>query len=143
MTLPQSRLESDLDRLDQASRDELIEHWTQLFDRDLPANISSKLTKRAVAYQLQVKAKRGLRPVLKKELRRIARSTGIPCPNRRPSRAKVKPGTRLIRDWNGRSHVVETIKGGFVWEGHKYRSLSAIARAITGARWSGPRFFGL
>ena len=143
MTLTRSRLESDLDRLDQAPRDELIALWARLFNRTLPVNISSKLIKRAVAYQLQVKAHGGLRPSTQKELRRIARSTGTFCQVRRPPQTTVKPGTRLIRDWNGRSHVVEAIEKGFIWEGQTYRSLSAIARAITGARWSGPRFFGL
>jgi hypothetical protein len=50
---------------------------------------------------------------------------------------------RLIREWNGSSHVVEVVDGGFLWNGKRYGSLSAVARAITGARWSGPRFFGL
>ncbi len=50
---------------------------------------------------------------------------------------------RLIREWNGSSHVVEAVDGGFLWNGKRYGSLSAVARAITGARWSGPRFFGL
>jgi hypothetical protein len=53
------------------------------------------------------------------------------------------PGARLLREWNGRRHVVDVIERGFVYEGVSYRSLSAIARRITGAHWSGPRFFGL
>ncbi len=56
---------------------------------------------------------------------------------------RIAPGMRLIREWNGSSHVVEVVDGGFVWNGKRYGSLSAIARAITGARWSGPRFFAL
>ncbi len=55
----------------------------------------------------------------------------------------LQSGARLVREWNGVSHVVEVIEGGFVWNGDVYRSLSAIARAITGARRSGPRFFDL
>ncbi|WP_423827748.1 DUF2924 domain-containing protein [Shimia abyssi] len=55
----------------------------------------------------------------------------------------LKPGGRLIREWNGVTHVVEVVEGGFLWKGQRYASLSPIARAITGARWSGPRFFGL
>jgi len=55
----------------------------------------------------------------------------------------LKPGARLIREWNGSSHIVEVVEDGFLWNGKRYRSLSAIARAITGTRWSGPRFFGL
>lgn len=54
-----------------------------------------------------------------------------------------QPGTRLLREWNGRQHFVDVVDGGFVLDGKTYRSLSAIARQITGARWSGPRFFGL
>jgi hypothetical protein len=61
----------------------------------------------------------------------------------RKASPKLQPGARLVREWNGVSHVVEVIENGFVWNGCRHRSLSAIARAITGARWSGPRFFGL
>ncbi|MEM6422200.1 MAG: DUF2924 domain-containing protein, partial [Pseudomonadota bacterium] len=55
----------------------------------------------------------------------------------------LKPGGRLVREWNGVSHVVDVTADGLIWRGERYRSLSAIALAITGARWSGPRFFGL
>jgi len=55
----------------------------------------------------------------------------------------LKPGGRLLREWNGVTHVVDVTDGGFVWKGETWRSLSAIAREITGAHWSGPRFFGL
>lgn len=58
-------------------------------------------------------------------------------------RTPVLPGARLIRDWNGTTHVVDVTEGGFLYGGETYRSLSVIARTITGARWSGPRFFGL
>ena len=57
--------------------------------------------------------------------------------------AGPRPGTRLVREWNGRTHVVDVIEDGFVFDGKTYRSLSAIAKRITGAHWSGPRFFGL
>ena len=55
----------------------------------------------------------------------------------------LKSGARLLREWNGTTHVVDVLDEGFFWNEQHYRSLSAIARAITGARWSGPRFFGL
>lgn len=60
-----------------------------------------------------------------------------------PLRARPAAGTRLVREWNGRTHVVEVTQDGFVMDGKNYRSLSAIAKRITGAHWSGPRFFGL
>ena len=55
----------------------------------------------------------------------------------------LQPGARLVREWNGSTHMVEVVDGGFVWNGERHRSLSVIARTITGDRWSGPRFFGL
>ncbi len=55
----------------------------------------------------------------------------------------IAPGTRLIREWHGTKHVVDVTPGGLVWQDKTWKSLSAIAREITGARWSGPRFFGV
>ena len=60
----------------------------------------------------------------------------------RPS-PSLRPGMRLMREWNGRTQVVDVRENGLLWNGKSYSSLSAIAREITGARWSGPRFFGL
>ena len=74
---------------------------------------------------------------------------GLPASNEKAShqvpikRTDLQAGTRLIRDWNGRTNVVDVVQGGFLFEGKSYRSLSAIARKITDAHWSGPRFFGL
>ena len=53
------------------------------------------------------------------------------------------PGSRLIREWNGATHIVDVVESGYLWNGVRYRSLSSIALAITGTQWSGPRFFGL
>ena len=60
-----------------------------------------------------------------------------------PSGVGIKPGTKLIREWKGRVHEVIVLDDTYIWSGKPYRSLSQIARAITGTRWSGPRFFGL
>ncbi|TIR60185.1 MAG: DUF2924 domain-containing protein, partial [Mesorhizobium sp.] len=60
-----------------------------------------------------------------------------------PKRKQVLPGARLVRDWNGKTHIVDVVEDGFVFEAKVYPSLSSIARKITGAHWSGPRFFGL
>ena len=59
------------------------------------------------------------------------------------SSPRLKPGGRLLREWSGITHVVDVVECGFVWRGERHRSLSAIAQAITGAHWSGPRFFGI
>ena len=65
------------------------------------------------------------------------------CARRSKKMSRLAPGTRLVREWNGKTHHVDVVDSGFVWNGASHRSLSAIAREITGARWSGPRFFGL
>jgi hypothetical protein len=76
-----------------------------------------------------------------RELERTALCAGAPTAPRAPT--KLAPGARLIREWRGRTVAVLTTEDGFSWEGRPYRSLSQIAREVTGAHWSGPRFFGL
>ena len=123
-------------------RPDLVEHWRALYGANPPKGISRPLLVRAVAYQMQVKRYGGLKPATARQLRAIA--NGHPGAGHGNSETMVlKPGARLVREWNGRTHVVEVVDGGFIWDGERHRSLSAIARAITGARWSGPRFFGL
>ncbi len=97
----------------------------------------------ALAYRLQEKAFGGLRKSIRRELIRLAaefQSTG--SISVAPT-ASIKPGTKLIREWRGRIHEIEVLTDGFAWSGRRYRTLSEIARTITGTRWSGPRFFGL
>ena len=136
-------LDTALGNIALMARSQLSEHWDTLMCHEPPHNISSKLMRRVLAYQAQVKALGGLRPVTQKQLRRIARSSGSMNPVKAKSKIVIKPGTRLIREWNGKTYTVEAIDDGFIWQGQQHKSLSAIARAITGARWSGPRFFGL
>lgn len=76
----------------------------------------------------------------------VGGSAGHSCVELQPpkhGRGNVLPGTRLVRDWNGKTHVVDVIEEGFVFQAKVHKSLTAIARQITGAHWSGPRFFGL
>jgi hypothetical protein len=97
----------------------------------------------AVAYRLQEQIVGGLRPELRKRLRSIAeqaRRGGEPMLTAAP---RLKPGTKLLREWQGHVHEVLVGEDGFVWQRQHHRSLSQIARAITGTRWSGPVFFGL
>jgi len=96
----------------------------------------------AVAYRLQEQILGGLQPELRRQLRAIAgraRHGGEPA----LAAPRLKPGTKLLRDWQGHAHEVLVSDEGFVWQQARYRSLSQIARAITGTRWSGPVFFGL
>ena len=98
---------------------------------------------RAIAYEIQAKKFGGLKPAIGRRLRKIAEGLVVGDEVATSTKPKLNVGARLIREWNGYSHVVEVVEGGFIWNGERYTSLSAIARGITGARWSGPRFFGL
>ncbi|MET4807574.1 hypothetical protein ABIE63_002750 [Limibacillus sp. MBR-115] len=116
----------------------LRELWNQCADLPSPPSTLSKdLLARGLAYAQQVAATNGLSRKERAELRALA--------NKRQSapRARIKAGTRLLRLWKGRTHDVLVLEDGFLWEGQKHESLSEVARAITGTRWSGPRFFGL
>src|SRR5207237_7626258 len=98
---------------------------------------------RAVAYRMQEVALGGLRLEPQRQLRQIAmelKQTGEEAKRFRP---QLKPGTRLMREWQGRTYEVVVLDDGVSWQGTQYRSLSAIARKITGTAWSGPLFFGL
>jgi len=96
---------------------------------------------RAVAHRMQEVASGGPRLELQRQLRQIALELQQTGRLRIPP--QLKPGTRLMREWRGRSHDVLVLDDGFSWQGTHYRSLSAIARKITGTAWSGPLFFGL
>jgi hypothetical protein len=138
-----TKLEQDIDGLAELPRADLLERWRALYRADPPKGISRPLLIRAVAYGMQAKRSRGLTPAMRRHLRKVANGdTAAEEASVKPS-MKIAPGGRLIREWNGVSHVVEVLQDGFVWNGERHASLSAVARAITGARWSGPRFFGL
>jgi hypothetical protein len=100
--------------------------------------MSRALLARLLAYDLQAARRGGLTQRVRARLAKI-RAGDAP----QPSTPKLKPGARLVREWNGISHTVDVTETGFVYRGESWRSLTAIAKAITGTRWSGPRFFGL
>jgi hypothetical protein len=139
-----ARLEDRIASLGELSRHELVERWQAHFKAPPPKGIRRPLLMRALAYRLQAKRWGGLRPQLAQQLRKLATETAADKVVRpEKSGFNLKPGTRLYREWNSKTHVVEVTEKGVFWNGQHYRSLSAVARAITGARWSGPRFFGL
>ena len=149
-----------VDLLTDMSREELVQRWEAIYGSPPPRGIKRPLLERAIAWHLQAKRFGGLPARTTRELRELRT-----CPNNRreadaeqgvprargssrsslvsPSRRALRPGMRLVREWQGRTHVVDVTSSGFAWNGGTHRSLSAIARKITGARWSGPRFFGL
>jgi len=136
-------IEEQLVRLADLSADELKARWLELKGVPLPKFMRRGLMTRAVAYALQEAAFGGFDPKTRKRLDELA-SQIVPSGGRAPPRPnRVKPGTRLVREWKGRVHDVVVLEGGFAWRGKRYPSLSVIAREITGTRWNGWMFFGL
>ena len=125
----------------------LKDRWRSLYGTEPPAYKRQHMVRR-LAYRIQELAYGGLSDETKAELERIAeederRRQGVRAQRRKPKSTHPLPGTRLVREWNGQRHEVTAIEGGFEYDGRRYKSLSAIAKAITGAHWSGPQFFGL
>ena len=132
-----------LSRLPSLDIGELRQQWRGLYKPQAPLNLSRELLMRAVAHRMQELALGGLRPAPRRQLLRIAqqfKETGEATIRARP---QLKPGTRLMREWQGRTYDVLVLDDGFSWQNTRYRSLSALARKITGTAWSGPLFFGL
>jgi len=128
--------------MDGASLDELRREWRRLYHRE-PPRISRDLLIRGIGYRLQEIEHGGLGKSTRRRLRTIAkalRTSGRVGPA--PS-FSLKPGARLVREWNGRTYTVTVTEDGFDYAGTSYPSLTKIAQRITGAHWSGPRFFGL
>ncbi len=117
-------------------------HWAKAYDRPPPKGISRRLLEYVAAYHAQVTVGGHLGPATKRLLQRTA---GLAATAKkeddRPTARRLSVGTRLVREWHGRFHTVDVGDTGFQYEGRLYGSLSAIARTITGARWSGQRFF--
>jgi hypothetical protein len=121
----------------------LRSEWRRLYRAAPPRLLSRDLLIRGVAYKLQERAWGGLRKRTLRKLKALARrldseSVGVIDPRR-----SLKCGARLVREWGGETHSVLALEEGFEYRGEHYRSLSEIARLITGAHWSGPRFFAL
>ena len=121
---------------------ELRSEWRRLY-RSQPPRLSRDLLIRAIAYRIQELRYGGLSKPTRRKLTALVNAPHseeeiVPEPAQ-----KIRPGARLVREWNGRTHTVTVKEKGFTHAGRSYRSLTAIAREITGAQWSGPRFFGL
>ena len=141
------------------TRGDLMERWTVCHGKPPPKTISTRLLVLAAAYAVQVEQYGGLSRRSQKDLMRLSGPLGtlpelgsnldvlsVAAKGGRTKQVRTyatpRQGARFVREWNGKSHVVEVLDSGFAWQGKTYRSLSAIATSITGSRWSGPRFFG-
>lgn len=147
MTKTATDLQAAIDDLHAQPREELISRFRDLYRSEPPKQISRDLLLRALCFRLQQKAYGGHNATLKRRLRSMAeelqRTGAIAVSGTSSFSGIVKPGTRLIREWQGAVHEVTVGEDGYVYRDQRYRSLSQIARAITGTRWSGPAFFGL
>lgn len=118
--------------------------WRDLFDSE-PPPFNRRYLESRLAYRIQELSLGGLKPATVRRLERLGEELDGGDRKKSRIRADAMPitGTRLIREWQGVEHVVTVTSDGFEWQGRPYRSLSAIARAITGTRWNGWVFFGL
>ena len=135
---------SEIDRFRSLGLEDLRREWRRLYHSE-PPRISRDLLVLALGYRLQEIEHGGLNKATRRKLQTMAkalRTTGRVGPT--PS-LSLKPGARLVREWRGRTHTVTVTvtEDGFEYGGTRYPSLTKIAKTITGARWSGPRFFGL
>ena len=123
---------------------ELKQLWRELFDREPPPYSKPFLVKR-LAYRIQEVSYGGLSARAEAKLAERIEEEDQRLKGKRPVRRGDRPiaGTRLIREWQGAEHTATVLDDGFEYQGRRYQSLSAIARAITGTRWSGPLFWGL
>jgi hypothetical protein len=119
------------------------QQWRTLYKAEASPHLSRELLVRAVAYRMQEVALGGLRLPRQRQLRQYAQEFKETGETRLRARPELKPGTRLVREWQGRTYDVLVLGDGFSCQGTSYRSLSALSGKITGTAWSGPLFFGL
>ncbi len=129
--------------LEQGDTALLRDRWRQLFGTPPPIHAGRDLLLRALGYRLQEKAEGGLNRAARSQLGWPIGNASIAAESKKRPTRRLKPGTRLVREWRGVTHHVAVTDTGFEYRDTTYSSLSRIAREITGTRWSGPRFFGL
>jgi Protein of unknown function (DUF2924) len=131
-------IEAEVDLVRSLGIDALRRRWRTMFGAVPPPGLTKDILGRMIAYRMQEQAFGGLDRETARMLDRLARGEKPNVPSRR-----LKPGTVLIREYQGERHTVTIVPDGFAWNGAIYSSLSVIAKAVTGTTWNGPRFFGL
>jgi hypothetical protein len=131
-----------LEALCDLTPDALRKEWRRLY-RSQPPRLSRDLLVRAIAYRIQELRHGGLSKATRRKLASLVEARGSGAETAKEGAQRIGVGARLVREWNGRTHTVTVEEDGFSYAGRNYRSLSAAALEITGARWSGPRFFGV
>jgi Protein of unknown function (DUF2924) len=135
-------LSAEIASLSKLDIDELRERWKGIYGKAPSREIGRSFLTRAIAYRLQERAHGGLKPSTSRLLARAVEDDGSDS-SKKPRTRMAQSGTILIREWQGTAHRVTMLDDGVSFNGKRFRSLSEVAREITGSRWSGPRFFGL
>jgi Protein of unknown function (DUF2924) len=141
-TTSQLELSRKIAALTDLTAQQLRTEWRRLY-RSHPPRLSRDLLVRTVAYRMQELAYRGLSKATQRKLVTLTKELETNGSIVSDPNPRIRPGARLVREWRGRTHTVVVTEEGFEYAGKTYSSLTKIAQAITGAHWSGPRFFGL
>ena len=132
-----------LAELPDLSKTRLHDMWNELFHHDPPVRLRRDVMISILGYRLQEQASGGISAEARRKLTALARTLEWNPKSDIVGSGSIKPGTRLVREWGNKVHVVDVEERGYKYAGSRYESLSQIARLITGTRWSGPLFFGL
>ena len=132
-----------LTALPQLSKTALYDLWKELFDASPSSKLRRDLMIPILAFRLQEQALGSVSTRTRARLRRLSEAFGRDSDSAIPSAPQIRPGTRLVRQCRDQVHLVNVEANGYQYQGARYRSLSEIARLITGSRWSGPLFFGI
>ena len=136
-TKPRHDAEPTLDQINDLDRPALLDLWPCMMRSPAPRGMSKQFLRQFLGFELQSRLLGGLTAVDRAKIAVLADE------KRHRRSPQMERGARFLREWNGVTHVVERSASGYVWRDQTYTSLSAIAKAITGAHWSGPRFFGI
>ena len=144
----EASVEAEIARLRGLDVKALRARWRTSFRQDAPPHLARHLLLAMIAYRLQAEAMRDLDAETVRFLKKInlapSKQAAVPLTKAFEQRTRgLSSGTVLTREWGGQHHRVTVLDRGFVWAGRTYSSLSEIAKAITGTKWNGPRFFGL
>jgi len=137
------RIAADVAALSNTSRADLRLAWRRLYKAYPPKSLNRDLLELGVAWKIQERSLGGHNAATKRQLDALADALDTNADIAKARRIALRPGARLVREWRGETHEVVVLEDGFSWRGKHWRSLSYIAREITGTRWSGPRFFGI
>ena len=136
-----SAIDRLIEEINSLPREQLAARWIKIYGQPPPKGVKRGLLERAYVYHVQSHKLGRLKPAMKRKLLQVSGSEAEP--KEAAHKPELRSGAKLLREWNGVTHQVMVTDSGFNWNNQSFGSLSAVARAITGARWSGPRFFGL